>query len=291
MPVAEIDARTVIVHMSDPEFETISRIVSATLGLRMGLTKKPMVASRLVRRLRALGLPSYRAYCHHLATPSGYETEIHHLADLITTHKTSFFREADHFDYLLSHVLPQTLEEHQGRHLSAWSAACSTGEEVYSLAMALAHGAQAYGKVVVSILGTDVSSSVLETAAKGIYPETLAEDIPFELRRRYLLRSKESQKALVRVTPDLRAVCRFQQLNFMDARWALPASFDVVFCRNVLIYFSRKDQDTIISRLVHHLEPGGHLFLGHAETTDPPRFGLSLVARAVYRKVQGKANE
>jgi chemotaxis protein methyltransferase CheR len=275
--------------MSDADFRRLGERIHATLGIRMPLEKKTMIQSRLLRRLHARGLRDFRAYCDLLLDGAGPDAEAERALffDLVTTNKTSFFREPEHFRYLIDVALPELTTRARGRPLRAWSVPCSTGEEPYSLAMVLAEhlaaardGAQGF-----EVLATDVSTRVLTRAAKGIFAEPQIEPVPHELRKRYLLRGRNDSAGLVRVAPELRARVRFGRLNLMDARYPVERAMDVIFCRNVLIYFDRPTQEAVIEKLCAHLAPGGVLCVGMAETLHGMLVPVKLVGKSVYRNL------
>lgn len=272
--------------MSDRDYETIAAMVERLLGIKMSRAKKPMIASRLLRRLRTLRMSSYASYCAHLRTPRGMDSERTHLLDLITTHKTDFFREPQHFEILRNDILSSWTAGRGGEGaLRVWSAGCSNGQEVYTLAMVLATalGLARAGSREFSILGTDVSSSCVEKAALAIYTDTEIEGIPGDARNRFLLRSRNSTERKYRIVPELRARAEFRTLNFMDSPWRVEM-MDVVFCRNVLIYFSPDVQHTILSRLCQHLRPGGYLFISHSEALPGGALPLTSLGRSVFKK-------
>ncbi len=267
--------------MSEQEFAQLASLVRVHLGIEMPPSKKTMVASRLLKRLHKRELATFSDYCALLRTVEGFQSEFSHFVELITTHKTAFFREQDHFEVLTSDVLPWALSlDHRERPPSFWSAAASTGEEVYSMAMALA---SANSTVTPFLLGTDISDISLEKAARATYTEEAVQGIPLDQRRRFLLQSKDSSHGLVRIRPELRAWCTFRRLNLMEESWPGLGTFDAIFCRNVLIYFSPKDQETIVRHLHRHLRPGGFLFLGHAETMPISLTQFQFYGRATYR--------
>jgi len=266
------------------EFRTISELVQTRCGIKMPPTKKTMLESRLMKRLRALGMESFKCYCEYLHSPEGMSEELVHMIDAVTTNKTDFFREPDHFHFLLGRVLPEMRAHGHRRELGVWSAGCSTGEEPYSLAMALGEYEVRNPGTGFSILGTDVSTSVLEKASAGVYDMERTAPIPAELLKKYFLKSKDPGKGLVIVTPALRSKVRFRRVNFMEDEFGFRDSFDVIFCRNVLIYFDKRTQEAIINRLCRRLRPGGYMFIGHSETLNGLDTPLSLVASTVYRK-------
>ena len=279
--------------LSDKDFAELAHIVEVHIGIKMPPSKKPMVASRLLRRLHQLTLSSYREYCKYIRTPVGWQTEERHFADLVTTHKTEFFRESKHISYLAQRALPQLIGSARGQQtLSVWSAACSTGEEVYTLAMVLEdyrlRATQTRFDFIV--LGTDISEFCLETARHAVYSEGSANDIPVHLRSQFLLRGTGGHENLIRITPELRAHTQFRQLNFMVEPWSIRGQFEVIFCRNVLIYFDAERQHRIISGLCDHLKEDGMLFLGHAETANLAMLPLMALGHTVYQKIKPTHN-
>jgi chemotaxis protein methyltransferase CheR len=211
-----------------------------------------------------------------------------HLIDAVTTNKTDFFREPEHFRILVRQALPTILAD---RHMVAqaqlklWSAACSTGAEPYTLAMVLADWRENRPGLRISILATDLSTEVLAVGRRAVYPEAMVAVVPPDFRHRYLLRSRDKTKQLVRVTPELRGCVRFARLNLMDDNYPLDRDFDVIFCRNVLIYFDKPTQRTVLQRICQHLRPGGYLFLGHSESLAGLDLPLRSVANTVLRRV------
>ncbi len=275
--------------MSDADFFRLSQVVQTSLGIKMPPAKKDMIQARLLRRLRLLGINSFHAYCEYLLDPQNFEGELIHLMDLATTNKTSFFRETEHFTLLTTVILPQLhqLSDRQPRNcIKLWSAGCSSGEEVYTLAMVVAKYLedQAIEKEFY-VLGTDISTRMLEKAHLAIYDEKAAEDIPPELRKKFLLRNKDRQKALVRIAPEIRARVHFQRLNFMDPSFGITELFDVIFLRNVIIYFDRIQQQELINKLCNRLSPMGFFFVGLSETLHGLQVSLTPIGRSVYRKL------
>jgi chemotaxis protein methyltransferase CheR len=245
-----------------------------------------MVEGRLRRRLRDGGFSDFGAYCRYLFDEDGLDKETVHLIDAVTTNKTEFFREPEHFRLLDELVLPSVLEASGGgAPLKLWSAACSSGAEPYTLAMVLAEFARRIGGVRGSILATDICTEVLATAIEGIYPEATVAPVPLALRQRYLRRGKRGGTALVRIAPELRALVRFGRLNLMAARYGVDRDHDVIFCRNILIYFDRPTQEAVLRQLCEHLRPGGYLFLGHSETLSGHALPLEGVCATLYRRV------
>jgi len=256
-------------HLSDQEFLLLRALIYREAGIHLTSAKKALVIARLSRRLRALGLRSFGAYHELVSGPEGSAERVQML-DAISTNETSFFRERKHFDFLERQLLPRWREEaaatRRPRCVRAWSAGCSSGEEPYSLAMVLLKHLPPCEGWHIDILATDLSTRVLERARAGCWPIAKAEAIPGEYRRAFMLRGVREREGTMKVGPELRAVVRFAQLNLRADRYPAPRNCDLVFCRNVLIYFDQATRAHITSRLLEHLLPGGYLFLGHAET-------------------------
>ena len=274
--------------LSQELFSRLSDFIYRESGIKMPLTKKTMLEARLQKRLRSMGLTSYDEYCSYLFSPEGIANELVHMIDVVTTNKTDFFREAQHFEYLIEHVLPSLVQSRGAgirRPFMAWSAACSSGEEPYTLAMVLDQFSRRARGFTFQVLGTDISTRVLETARDGIYHEERIEQIPLELRRSYFMKSRDRSRRLVRVVPELRAHVKFRRLNFMEDDFGMREKMDVVFCRNVLIYFDRPTQEAVINRICGHLHSGGYLFTGHSEPINGMKVPLTPVANTVSRRI------
>ncbi len=273
--------------LSDRDYMTIASLVERHLGIKMNRSKKPMIASRLLRRLRSLGMSTYAEYGEYLRSAKGAEEERQHLCDLITTHKTEFFRESTHFEILAQQVLPGLMVNRPASvPVSVWSAGCSTGQEVYTLAMVLATQMDLLRSPLwaFSVLGTDVSAMCVQKAEVGLYSEPEIDGIPDVYRKQFLLRRKDSDQRLYRFIPELRARTRFCTLNFIERHW-LVDPVDIVFCRNVLIYFSAATQHAILADLCRCLRPNGYLFISHCETIAGMELPLIPMGRSVFRKV------
>ena len=270
--------------LSPRDFRRIGGFVSEVSGIKLPPAKRAMVEGRLRRRVRGLGFADFSAYCRFVFDDGGLEQESVHIIDAVTTNKTEFFREPDHFRVLTGLALPHLAPPGRVRPVKLWSAACSNGAEPYTLAMVLAEYAGSHPGFDFAIAATDLCTEVLRTAALGIYPEAEIEPVPPALRRRYLLRSRDRSRGKVRIAPELRAKVRFLRLNLMDQTYGVKGPFDVIFCRNVLIYFDKPTQAAVVARLCDHLAPGGFLFLGHSETV--AGFGMKLrpVAPTVFVK-------
>jgi chemotaxis protein methyltransferase CheR len=272
--------------LSSRDFERLRSLVYSEAGINLGVDKKTMVEIRVKRRLRTLRIPSCSEYCDYLFGTAGGEEELVHLIDVITTNKTDFFRESGHFDYLVAKALPD-LAGRKGiaRTCHAWSAGCSSGEEPYTLAMVLSEYAETRPGFRFGILATDICTEVLAKARMGIFSSEVVRPVPTELRRKYFMRSRDPKSGLFRVVPELRAMVDFQRLNFMDADFGLLQPMEIIFCRNVIIYFDRVTQVRLLEKLVRHLAPGGYFFAGHSESLQGMVLPLVPVAPAVFRKL------
>lgn len=274
------------VRLSTGDFKRIRELIETQVGIQTPPSKRVMVETRLRRRLRALGLTSFTDYTNRIFGPQGDNEEIVHLIDALTTNKTDFFREPAHFDYLTREALPTLRDEWEGAAaFRLWSAASSTGEEPYTLAMVLAEFAEEHAGFRWQIVASDVSTDVLVRARRAIYADSLTEPIPPTLKYKYLLRSRDREKALVRVVPSLRQKVTFQHVNLLASRYDIPKPVDVIFCRNVFIYFNRQTQAQILRRFWDYLRPGGYVFLGHSETINGLSVPLVQVAPTIYRKL------
>ncbi|MDA8233187.1 MAG: chemotaxis protein CheR [Magnetospirillum sp.] len=270
--------------LSQRDFARLARYIHETSGIRMPPTKRTMLEGRLRKRVRALDLPDLASYCRYLFDLGGLAREAVSLIDVVTTNKTEFFREPGHFQYLLDKGLPDLAERGAGvvRPLQVWSAACSTGAEPYTLAMVLGDFGAALRGYRFGILGTDISTQVLHKAVVAIYPEEAIAPVPMDMRRRYLLRSRGHGPRQVRIAPELRRHVRFQRVNLIQEPYGVDDAMDIVFCRNLLIYFDKPTQEAVLRRLTERLRPGGLLFVGHSESVTGFDLPLRTVANSVF---------
>lgn len=269
---------------TDADFDCIRQLVSKHTGISLSDKKRHLVYGRLRKRLKALGLRQFRDYCELLS--SGNTSEVEQFINSMTTNLTSFFREGHHFDYIANKLVPTLMENNRthGR-IRLMSAGCSTGEEPYSLAMTLCEAIEDIDNYDVRILATDLDSNVLQTAANGIYPLKNIEGLDKQRIHRWFLRGKKQQNGNVRVSPVLRKMVTFKQLNLMQA-WPMNGPFDIIFCRNVVIYFDKPTQRVLFERFANLMQPGAHLFIGHSENIHnmPDRFRL--IGKSIYQKVE-----
>lgn len=271
--------------MKKGEFQQFSTFIYDLVGIQLPPTKKTMLESRLQKRLKSLGIPTFAEYGDFVFSPEGQETELVHLIDVVTTNKTDFFREPGHFKFLGQIALPALVKSRditRSHPVRVWSAGCSSGEEPYTLAMVLTEFAAEHRDFHFSILASDISTRILATAKKAIYPEERADDIAVNIKKKYLMRSKDKDLSLIRICPELRAKVAFRRINFMDADFGVAEKMDIIFCRNVVIYFDKPTQQSLMEKFHRQLRPGGYLFLGHSETLNGIDVDFKSVGSTVY---------
>lgn len=275
-------------HLSHRDYGRISQLIGDETGIKLPPAKRLMIEGRLRKRVRALGLRGLDDYSHFLFQRGGLAAERVHLIDAVTTNKTDFFREPEHFNLLERKLVPDLLELRNGERqplIKVWSAASSTGAEAYTTAMVLADLAAQRRDFRFAILGTDISTSVLKQAERAVYPTEFVAPVPPEKNGRYLMHArKQGLRPEVRIVPELRRLVQFARLNLMDASYPFDRDVDVIFLRNVLIYFDKADQEKVILRLIGHLRSGGYLILGHSESMIGTAVTMRQVAPAVFQK-------
>jgi chemotaxis protein methyltransferase CheR len=269
--------------LTEKEFTGYQRFVYQEAGIWLSQVKRALLVGRLSRRLRELGGLSFGAYLRRAQEDEGERVR---LLDSLCTHETHFFREPRHFEFLEREVLPRwrargDTGSGEGRRVRVWSAGCSTGEEPFSLAMVLRHHLPVEEGWDIQILATDLSTRVLEQARQTLWPVERAGEIPKHYLRAYMLRGVGSQEGKMKAAPELRALVRFQRVNLNDGD-GLAGRFDLVFCRNVLIYFDAASKARVVERLLGHLSPHGLLFLGHAESLTGLGWRVGTVMPTVY---------
>jgi chemotaxis protein methyltransferase CheR len=269
-------------QLSPRNFARLAELIHSYSGIKMPSNKRTMLEGRLRRRMRLVQIDTLNDYCAYLFDGGGLETEIIHLIDAVTTNKTEFFREPTHFRFLQSEALP-ALAAAGRRTIKAWSAACSMGAEPYTLAMVLEEN-RARSRQDYAILCTDLCTQVLAQAVAGVFPESMIEPVEMELRRRYVMRAKQSDRGEVRIVPELRAKLSFARLNLMDETYPVETDMDLIFCRNILIYFDKPTQSKVLSQLCRHLRPGGYLFLGHSESIVGIDLPVDQIANTVFQR-------
>lgn len=256
-----VEAKTREFPFSDKNFDDIRNFVFKNAGISLSEAKRELVYSRLARRLRQLDLTDFNIYCKLLEDENG--GEFVHCINAITTNLTFFFREPHHFDYLADHVIPEIIEKSSANKIRIWSAGCSTGEEPYTLAMVLKENTPAESDI--KILATDLDSNVVAHAVAGIYTDDRVKGLTPNRLQRWFKKGKGERQGLVKVSKELQAIIRFRQLNLMHA-WPMKGPFDIIFCRNVVIYFSKDTQKVLFDRYADILAPNGYLFIGHSES-------------------------
>jgi chemotaxis protein methyltransferase CheR len=274
--------------LNDKQFLRLSEFIEGEVGIKMPANKRIMLEGRLRKRLKALKMSSFGEYIDHVFDQD--DGEIVHMIDVVTTNKTDFFREPEHFRYLQHTLVPRHRVDGWGidAPLKLWSAAASTGEEAYSMAITMAEVRREEPRFQFRILGTDISTAVLHTAQKGVYPLNRITPVDAGLRNRYFLRSRDRDAALVRVRSELRRSVSFHRLNLMAPDYPIVDRFHAIFCRNVIIYFDRPRQISLLQRLHRFLVPGGYLFLGHSESLAGINLPFQSVAPTVYQRLEHK---
>jgi chemotaxis protein methyltransferase CheR len=278
------EAAADVLQLSPEGFVRFAHYITGELGIRMPESKMSMIQSRLVRRVRELGLPSVEHYGEYLFA-LGNNEEREHFINAVTTNKTDFFREPEHFQYLTNVALPslQGAAKYDPGCIRVWSAACSSGEEPYTIGMVLSEFTLRQPRSDFAILATDVSTKVLQKAQRGIYTEEQIAPVPLEMRTKYLLQNNNQAERLVRIVPKLRQAVSFHQLNFMTPNYYIKDSFDIIFLRNVLIYFDKNIQEAVVNKVCRQLNPGGYLFVGHSESLSGLEVSVSRVGTSIYR--------
>jgi chemotaxis protein methyltransferase CheR len=270
--------------VSDRDFARYQAFINAEAGIWLAPVKKALLVGRLARRLRELGLTSYAEYFELVVSS---EAEKVRMLDAICTNETHFFREPRHFEYLADRLFPAWRAEadqgHRPRRLRIWSAACSTGEEPYSLAMTALGALPGWD---VEILASDLSTKVLARAEAALWPLEKSREIPEAYLKAFMLKGYGSQEGLMKAGPEIRALVRFSRLN-LKHEWPTIGQFDLVFCRNVLIYFDRETKAKVVNGLLDRLLPQGHLFLGHAESLGGFTSRAKAVLPTVYVPIAG----
>ena len=267
-------------ELSAVEFQRIADVTKRVAGINLQRGKEGLVRARLARRLRALGLDSYGAYLEQVER-DGTRAELKEMIDALTTNKTSFFRESQHFTFLRERVLPDCLAAGQAPRV--WSAGCSTGEEPYTLGIVVHEAMPATVAAASRILATDISARVLDRARAAQYPADIVAELPRDLLRRHFVPASGGESW--QVAEPVRRLVRFARLNLMG-EWPMRGPFDAIFCRNVMIYFDKATQGRLVERFGSLLAPGGYLFVGHSESLTGLAHGFRYVQPAVYQKAE-----
>jgi chemotaxis protein methyltransferase CheR len=270
--------------LSKKEFQLFQEIIHRETGIHMSDKKKKLIVARLSKRLRALNLQSFTQYYEYLNDGTDAGNEIVNLINRITTNKTNFFREKHHFDFLAYELFPQMIARSEvsgARRLRIWSAGCSSGEEPYTLAMIAAEAFKSQRGWDIKILATDLDTEILQKAIAGVYPTQTVAPIPKEYLGRYFTRSTDGYTA----GNGLKSMITFRKLNLMNATFPMKRPFDIIFCRNVIIYFDVPTKESLLIRFYHHLKEGGYMFIGHSESLMHMRDKYKYLKHTIYKRV------
>ncbi len=270
--------------MSLSEFSAFSSLIYNRCGIKLAAVKRSMLAARLSRRLRALGMTSFERYYSFLISAAGQEGEMAKMLDEVSTNKTGFFREPAHFDILRQTVLPLLSgNSRRRRRIKIWSAGCSSGEEPYTLAMVVDDWIRDFPWLDYHVLATDICTSVIEKGERAIYPDDGLTQVPPGFRQRYFMRGNGRRQGHHRLVPEIRKRVSFRRLNFMDPDFGFDRNMDIIFCRNVIIYFDRKTQRSLFAKFHKALARPGFIFTGHSESLEGVVENMKKVAPAVYQ--------
>lgn len=277
--------------LSDREFSQYRNLIYDSAGIHLGPAKKALLEARLSRRLRELGMESFSAYYDYMTADASGE-ELVHLLDCVSTNETHFFREPRQFEFLEAHLFPQwtaeASEDVRSRRIRIWSAGCSTGEEPFSLAMMLLDHFPSSRGWNLEITATDLSHRAISAAEKAVWPIAKAKEIPRNYLKRFMLEGVGSQHGHMKAGPEIRSIVRFHTLNLNDKHYGVAAPFDLIFCRNVMIYFDAASRARIVDRLLNFLAPRGYLFVGHAESLSGVSDRIRHVMPTVYALAAGQ---
>lgn len=273
-------------ELTKEEFNIIANYIETNVGIKMPETKRIMMQARLARRLKALNMSSFGEYIDYVFARNNND-ELILMIDTLTTNKTEFFREATHFDFLSKAVLPEMAASGRST-VKIWSAGCSSGEEPYTISMVVSEYIKNNRNQLTnfSVTGTDISTNVLDKAYNAVYKLDIVNELPDNIKKSYFLKYKNGEKSLARIKPELRRHVSFKRLNFMDNDFCMPEIYDIIFCRNVLIYFDKETQEKVIKKFMKYLHPNGYLFLGHSETIFSMNLPLKTCVPTVYKKVK-----
>jgi chemotaxis protein methyltransferase CheR len=271
-------------QLDEQSFSYLSDLVIKTMGIKMPAEKKQLLETRLSRRVSNLNLTSFAEYCAFLKkNDDNARIELNHFYNSVSTNKTDFFREISHFDYLRTNVLPE-IKNSNIDNINIWSCASSSGEELYSIAIEIEEfTSKNRGTFNYNIIGTDISTKVLAIAKEGIYKKSVIEPVPPAIRKKYFKENKQDSETMI-VNDYLKKKIKLGTFNLMSRNYNIPGQFNIIFCRNVLIYFERDKQQYILNNLIDKLLPGGYLFLGHSESMAGMNLNLKTCAPAVFKK-------
>lgn len=282
IPESSFDYEAKEFPFAEKDFKYIQSLVAERTGIVLSDIKRAMVYSRIVRRIRQLGMKNFSEYCDFLK--SGDVSELISFTNAITTNLTSFFREPHHFDYLRKSVLPELEKSKNNKRIRIWSAGCSSGEEPYSIAMTVRDYFENKTEWDVKILATDLDYEMVDRAAKGIYKEERVTGLDRKHLNRYVRRGKGTYEGHVKMVDSLKEIITFKQLNLMHD-WPFNGPFDIIFCRNVVIYFNKETQRDLFSRYAELMASGSPLFIGHSESLFKVTDRFKSLGQTIYRKV------
>lgn len=267
--------------LGEGEFNLIKEVVHRESGIHLSDMKKALVQSRVLKRLRALGMTDFEEYCRYLT--DNYDAEIINLINCITTNKTDFFRESRHFDFLKERAFPE-LERARKRKIRIWSAGCSTGAEPYTIAISICEYFRDREMPDIRVLGTDIDTQVLQKAESGIFSAAELEGVNADLLRRYFRRGTGGNGGLFRIKETARNIVTFRRLNLLDDYYPMRGAFNIIFCRNVIIYFDSESRRKLFNKFDGFLEDDGYLIMGHSETLGGLTSRFSFIGNTIYRK-------
>lgn len=272
--------------LHEAEQRLIGGFIEKEFGIRMPLSKKGLLEGRLAKRVLACSMQSYREYYEFITRSPAGQNELIFFTDLVSTHETSFFREEKHFRVLSDVVVPELLSQTNRREITVLSAACSSGEEAYSIAMQIMENLETKQRtdIRLSIEGLDLSQRMIEMAIRGVYAQERCVRIPPVMRHNYVMNHKDHKQKVCRMVPEIRNLIMFHTGNLVTNLVLAQRYYDIIFCRNVLIYFDRPNQSQVVNNLLSYLHSGGYLFLGHSESMNGMNLTMHPITNAVYRK-------
>jgi len=269
--------------LSDKDFKKLSEFIQTNYGVKMPAQKKLMLQCRLKKRLSTLKINTYQEYLEFVFHEDNAH-EIQNMIDVITTHKTDFFREKEHFDFITAKVLPDLVNAKSNQKIKIFSAGCSTGEEPYTMAISLLEAKKPDLEFDFNISACDISAESITTAKKGIYSLSKINSIPENIKKRYFLKNKNPLKKLVKITPNIQKQVHFFTLNLLEENYKIKESFHIILCRNTLIYFNRDTQERVLSQLCKKLKPQGYLIIGHSESIIGMNLPLIQIKPTIFQK-------
>jgi len=279
--------------LTDSEFTQLRKFVYELTGIKLADSKRQMLCGRLSRRLRALGLTSFQKYYEYVRSQGPSGAEVTEFINAVTTNKTDFYREPHHFDFVKNHIIPEVEKRTRPgcRQLRMWHAGCSTGEEPYTMSIVLHEALSKREPWSVQQLATDIDTNVLQHALQGRYDLERLDPVPTELRKRYFLRGKGEQAGMARIRSELAEWLTFRRLNLLAEPWPFSRNpqFDIIFCRNVMIYFDKPTQEKLVERFRKILAPGGYLLIGHSESLLGISSGFSCLGNTIYQSLQSES--